>query len=93
MKFDRNGEIAKRAHAIWEATGRPDGQAEQHWLQAEREVEAGNDNDAVTSSDAAMPAPAAKGNAAKVAKTTSSRKPATPKKPASAGARKQTARA
>jgi hypothetical protein len=30
--------IRERAYEIWSMTGRPDGQAEQHWLLAEREV-------------------------------------------------------
>ena len=31
--------IAARAYAIWEAEGRPDQRALEHWLQAERESE------------------------------------------------------
>jgi hypothetical protein len=30
--------IRERAHAMWEGESRPDGLAEQHWLEAEREV-------------------------------------------------------
>jgi Protein of unknown function (DUF2934) len=30
--------IRERAYEIWNATGRPHGEAEQHWLIAEREV-------------------------------------------------------
>jgi hypothetical protein len=30
--------IARRAHQIWEETGRPDGNETIHWLQAEREL-------------------------------------------------------
>lgn len=30
--------IRERAYEIWNTTGRPHGQAEQHWLRAEREV-------------------------------------------------------
>jgi hypothetical protein len=30
--------IRERAYEIWNAAGRPDGRAEQHWLTAEREV-------------------------------------------------------
>jgi len=33
--------IAKRAHEIWEKQGRPHGQCEAHWHQAERELRAG----------------------------------------------------
>ncbi|MBP0447686.1 DUF2934 domain-containing protein [Roseomonas sp. SSH11] len=32
--------IRERAHQIWEQAGRPDGQHESHWAQAEREVAA-----------------------------------------------------
>ena len=32
-------EVAQRAHGIWEQSGRPDGQATEHWLRAEREPE------------------------------------------------------
>lgn len=31
--------IRIRAYEIWEASGRPDGQAELHWLQAVQEME------------------------------------------------------
>jgi Protein of unknown function (DUF2934) len=30
--------IRERAYEIWAANGYPDGQAEQHWLAAEREI-------------------------------------------------------
>jgi Protein of unknown function (DUF2934) len=33
--------IRERAYEIWNANGRSDGQAEQHWLAAERELLAG----------------------------------------------------
>jgi hypothetical protein len=32
--------VAQRAYQIWEASGRPDGQHEEHWLRAERELRA-----------------------------------------------------
>lgn len=32
-------EIAQRAHDIWEQSGQPDGQATEHWLRAERELQ------------------------------------------------------
>jgi hypothetical protein len=38
MKPDRHAEIAKRAYAIWEKEGRPDGRAIEHWLRAEVEL-------------------------------------------------------
>ena len=30
--------IRERAYAIWDANGRPDGRADEHWLMAEREL-------------------------------------------------------
>ena len=84
MKSDRNLEVAKRAHAIWEQNGRPDGQAEQHWLQAEREFEAGNDNSA-----SRAPAPKVAAPKEKAAKRDASRKPAASKKPTLAARAKQ----
>lgn len=32
--------IAERAYQIWQANGCPDGQAQDNWLQAERELQA-----------------------------------------------------
>ncbi len=32
--------IRRRAHAIWEREGRPDGRQQEHWAQARREIEA-----------------------------------------------------
>jgi len=37
----RHDEIAQRAYEIWERAGRPDGQAAQHWFQAEGELAVG----------------------------------------------------
>lgn len=31
-------EIARRAHALWDQRGRPEGQEVEHWLTAEREL-------------------------------------------------------
>ena len=31
-------EISRRAQAIWEEEGRPEGRAEEHWIRAEREL-------------------------------------------------------
>jgi hypothetical protein len=39
---NRNEEVRRRAHAIWEREGRPDGQQDDHWLKAEREIEHGS---------------------------------------------------
>jgi hypothetical protein len=38
MELSLHHRIRQRAYEIWDAGGRPDGQAEQHWLAAEREV-------------------------------------------------------
>jgi hypothetical protein len=38
MDTDRIQELKDRAHAIWEAEGRPDGRADQHWRQAEEQL-------------------------------------------------------
>ncbi|HUO98562.1 MAG TPA: DUF2934 domain-containing protein [Rhizomicrobium sp.] len=32
--------IRARSYRIWEREGRPDGRAEEHWLRAEKEIEA-----------------------------------------------------
>ena len=37
---DRDEEIRRRAHGIWESEGRQHGSQERHWLQAEHELEA-----------------------------------------------------
>src|SRR5438477_4337308 len=31
-------QISRRAHAIWEEEGRPEGKAEEHWMRAVREL-------------------------------------------------------
>jgi hypothetical protein len=46
--------IRERAYEIWNAAGRPDGQAERHWLTAEREVLA------MAMAEPPVPAPAAR---------------------------------
>ena len=38
MKNTLEDRIRERAYAIWNANGRIDGEADQHWLAAEREV-------------------------------------------------------
>ena len=40
MNKAEHGEIAKRAYAIWEREGRPHGRDFEHWLDAEREMNA-----------------------------------------------------
>jgi hypothetical protein len=38
MAMSREEKIRAKAQAIWEAEGRPEGRAAEHWAQAEREV-------------------------------------------------------
>ena len=38
MADDRTHAIAARAYEIWERSGRPSGQHDEHWAQAEREI-------------------------------------------------------
>lgn len=40
MQDSREDRIRRRAHAIWEREGHPDGRHEVHWAQARSEVEA-----------------------------------------------------
>jgi hypothetical protein len=44
MSDDRDTLIRARAHELWEQAGCPDGQAVEHWLNAEREL-FGDDSD------------------------------------------------
>ncbi len=39
MTDDRQERIRRRAHAIWEQAGRPDGAHQQHWDQATVEID------------------------------------------------------
>ena len=41
MADDREDRIRKRAHALWEQNGRPEGRHEEHWQQASQEAEDG----------------------------------------------------
>ncbi|RWP96472.1 DUF2934 domain-containing protein [Mesorhizobium sp.] len=41
MTDDRQERIRRRAHAIWEQAGRPDGVHQQHWDQAAAEIDGG----------------------------------------------------
>jgi hypothetical protein len=42
MDTDRDEKIRRRAHQLWEEAGQPDGQDEDHWAQAVREIEGEN---------------------------------------------------
>ncbi|KQV39986.1 MULTISPECIES: DUF2934 domain-containing protein [unclassified Rhizobium] len=39
---DRETRIRNRAHALWLEAGSPEGSADEHWLQAEREIDQGD---------------------------------------------------
>jgi len=39
MTSETHKRIETRAYQLWEAAGRPDGEAEKYWLEAEAEVE------------------------------------------------------
>jgi hypothetical protein len=75
--FDKNSDktleqrIRERAYELWITTGRHDGQADQHWLMAERELLAKLMGDATP---APAPQPSTKASATK---------PAAPRKPRS----------
>jgi hypothetical protein len=53
--------IRRRAHAIWEREGRPEGRHEEHWAQARREVEAEESGSPGPARPDASPADAASG--------------------------------
>lgn len=36
---DQESSIRKRAYALWESEGKPDGRDQHHWLQAQKEIE------------------------------------------------------
>ncbi len=41
MTEDRDEKIRKRAHELWQQEGQPDGRPDDHWYQAEREIDQG----------------------------------------------------
>jgi hypothetical protein len=61
--------IRERAHEIWVATGRNDGEADQHWLAAEREVLAALMAEAPAPQPAAKPARKPRSRATPTAKS------------------------
>ena len=40
MDGEKHEQIAKRAYALWQAEGQPDGRHEEHWQHAVLEIEA-----------------------------------------------------
>lgn len=51
MSNETENQIRERAYAIWEEQGQPDGQADQHWQQAETEIKAAEGDDAPVMAD------------------------------------------
>ncbi len=43
MAYPTDEQIRSRAHQLWEEAGRPEGQADQFWHQAERELSDASD--------------------------------------------------
>jgi hypothetical protein len=39
MESDREKRVRERAHQIWQREGEPHGRADEHWAQAEAEIE------------------------------------------------------
>jgi hypothetical protein len=63
MHKTREQRIRERAYAIWQRAGEAHGLHDEHWRQAETEI---NAEDAATSSAAPAPTPAASGRTAQV---------------------------
>jgi Protein of unknown function (DUF2934) len=40
MDVEKHARIERRAYALWQAEGQPDGRHEEHWQRAMRELEA-----------------------------------------------------
>jgi hypothetical protein len=75
--------IRARAYELWEAAGRPLGQAEEHWFRAYQEV---SGSPAMTTSDAPSPKRATRGKKVESA-------PLAPEEPPAAPAKKKAAKA
>jgi hypothetical protein len=46
MGGEKHEQIAKRAYALWQAEGQPDGRHEEHWYRATREIAAADSKNA-----------------------------------------------
>jgi len=55
MEDDRETKLRNLAHAIWEREGRPDGEHDRHWADAERELGEQADSQTVEGDDIANP--------------------------------------
>jgi hypothetical protein len=58
----RDDRIRAKAHDLWEAAGRPEGRAEDHWAEAERLVDAETREERERRGPGIDIAPAAEGN-------------------------------
>lgn len=67
METERRRKVQERAYHLWVESGHRHGQSEQHWLQAEREIEAagGSATEADTAAALAQKAPTQKAPAQK----------------------------
>ena len=45
MTDDREEKIRRRAHELWQQEGQPDGRPDDHWYQAEREIDQGGEGE------------------------------------------------
>jgi hypothetical protein len=68
MEAERDERIRRRAFALWEADGRPDGMEQEYWYRAEREIDAASAGD--TPLPESLTTPARKTRAPRKAKTT-----------------------
>lgn len=75
MIDDKQDRIRKRAHAIWESEGRPDGAHERHWHQAATEVYAEKTKSVASSKKSSARAKAAAKPASKSAASAKAVKP------------------
>ena len=48
MDQEIHEQIARRAYALWQAEGQPDGRHEEHWYRATREIAAADSKNAAT---------------------------------------------
>ncbi|KQZ15203.1 hypothetical protein ASD44_14930 [Mesorhizobium sp. Root554] len=75
MFDDKQDRIRKRAHAIWENEGRPDGAHERHWHQAATEIDAEKTKSIASSKKSPARAKAATKPAGKSAASAKAAKP------------------
>ena len=59
---EREELIRRRAYAIWEQEGRPDGQHQRHWEQAAREMQGPETQGPETKGDGSAPESGSQGN-------------------------------